>query len=123
MAEHLSESERRDLAQAHRDEIDVESAVPVAPKRLGQMISLRLDPEIAIALRDLATERGASMSDLLREGAARVLAEASQSMQVIHVQFKVSHGISQQTVDPRTPTGSRALGQYSFSDPQVTAAA
>lgn len=117
MAE-LSERERRELAQAHRDEIDVESALPIAPKRLGQMISLRLDPEIAIALRDLATERGVSMSDLLREGAARVLAEASHSMQVT-IQYTVSHGPPEQTVSSPTPTGSRASG----IDARVTAAA
>jgi hypothetical protein len=73
IVEHLSENKRRDLAQINCDEIDVESAVPVAPKRLGQMISFRLDSEIVIALRDLATERGVSVSDLLREGATMVL--------------------------------------------------
>jgi seryl-tRNA synthetase len=70
-----TEKERRALAQTHKDDFDVESAVPVAPKRLGQMVSVRLDPDVAIAMRDLAIERGTSMSDLLREGAAVVLAD------------------------------------------------
>jgi hypothetical protein len=123
MAEHLSERERRDLADAHRDELDVDSAVPVAPKRLGQMISVRLDPEVAIALRDLAVERGVSMSDLLREGAAKVLADASQSLQVTQFRFKVDVGSSPQIVDSRaTPTSSKALGYDAVSYKQVTAA-
>jgi hypothetical protein len=122
MAEHLGEKELRELADAHRDEIDVESAVPIAPRRLGQMLSLRLDPDVAIALRELAIERGVSMSDLLREAAARVLAEASQTMRVTRFQFKVEIGSSAQIVDPRTPTASQLLGYSSFSDEQVTAA-
>lgn len=124
MAERLSEKERRELAEAHKDDIDVESAAPVTPKRLGQMISLRLDPEVVIALRDLAIERGVSLSDLLREGAAKVLTEASQPMYVTRFRFTVDVGSpAQAVVDPQTPTSSTPLGYSSFSSDEVTAAA
>lgn len=123
MAERLSEKERRELAEAHKDDLDVESATPVTPKRLGQMISLRLDPEVVIALRDLAVERGVSLSDLLREGAARVLAEASQPMHMTQFRFTVDIGSPVQVVNPQTPTSSKPMGYSSFSSDQVTAAA
>jgi hypothetical protein len=122
MADRLSEQERRELAQAHRDDIEIESATPVAPRRLGQMVSLRLDPDVAIALRDLASERRMSLSDLLREAAARVLAEASTSMQVTDIRLEVSHG-SRHTVDFRIPTGSWVRDPSSSNDTQLTAIA
>ncbi len=63
----------RELAEAHRGEIDPDYAEPVTPKRLNQIVSLRLDPEHAIALRELAVKRDVSVSDLLREGVDAVL--------------------------------------------------
>jgi hypothetical protein len=68
-----SESERRELAQQHAGEVVEGSGKAVAPKRLDQMISLRLEPELAAALRELANRRGVSVSELLREGAIRLL--------------------------------------------------
>jgi hypothetical protein len=68
-----SESERRELAQQHAGEVVEDSGKAVAPKRLDQMISLRLEPELAAALRELANRRGVSVSELLREGAIRLL--------------------------------------------------
>jgi hypothetical protein len=125
MAEPMSEKERRALAEAHKDEIEVDSATPVSPKRLGQMISLRLDPDVAIALRDLAVRRGMSVSDLLREGAARVLASAEQAMQVTHFRVGVDIGSRAQTFESWvTPTGSEVLpGLSSFGSEQFSSAA
>jgi hypothetical protein len=68
-----SERERREFAQQHAGEIVEGSGKAVAPKRLDQMISLRLEPELAAALRELANRRGVSVSELLREGAIRLL--------------------------------------------------
>jgi hypothetical protein len=68
-----SEHERRELAQQHAGEVVEGSGTPVGPKRLDQMISLRLEPELAVALRELANRRGVSVSELLREGAIRLL--------------------------------------------------
>lgn len=42
-------------------------------RRLDQMISARLDPVLVAALKELATRRGVSMSDLLREAAFLLL--------------------------------------------------
>ena len=68
-----SEAERRELAQQHAGEVVEGSGKAVAPKRLDQMISLRLEPELAAALRELANRRGVSVSELLRDGAIRLL--------------------------------------------------
>jgi hypothetical protein len=43
------------------------------------MVSLRLEPELAEALRELASRRGVSVSELLREGAVRLLAQEQTS--------------------------------------------
>jgi predicted DNA-binding ribbon-helix-helix protein len=78
----LSERERRELADAHRGEVVIESAERVEPRRLGQMVSLRLEADTIEALRDIANRRGMTLSDLLREG-ARILIAADQSSHVI----------------------------------------
>ncbi len=57
-----SEQERRELAQQHAGEIVEGSARVVTPRRLGQMVSLRLEPGLAEALRKLAERRGISLS-------------------------------------------------------------
>jgi Ribbon-helix-helix protein, copG family len=68
-----SERERRELAHQHADEVVEGSGRAVAPRRLDQMISLRLEPELAATLRELADRRGVTVSDLLREGAKCLL--------------------------------------------------
>lgn len=45
-----------------------------ASRRLDQMISARLDPELVAELKRIAKERGLSFSDVLREAALRFLA-------------------------------------------------
>jgi ribbon-helix-helix CopG family protein len=68
-----SEQELRELAQQHAGEVVEGSGTAVAPRRLDQMISLRLEPELAAALRQLANRRGVTVSELLRVGALRLL--------------------------------------------------
>lgn len=68
-----SERERREQAQQHAGEVVEGSGRAVAPRRLDQMISLRLEPELAAALRALANRRGVSVSELLRESAIYLL--------------------------------------------------
>jgi predicted transcriptional regulator len=43
-------------------------------RRLDQMISARLDPRLVAALKQLAEQRGISLSDLIREAALQLLA-------------------------------------------------
>lgn len=70
-----SERDRRETAYEHRGELAEDSAEPVTPRRLDHAVSVRLDPEVLSALRDVAESRGTTVSDLLREGAQRVLEE------------------------------------------------
>lgn len=76
---HRSERERRELAQEHAGQIVPGSGRAVTPRKLGHMVSLRLEPELAEALRKLAARRDVSVSELLREGALRLLAEEEGS--------------------------------------------
>ena len=69
-----SEKELRDELDHNADNVIVEgSGQAVAPRRLGHMVSLRLEPELAAALRKLADRQGKTVSELLREGAAALL--------------------------------------------------
>jgi hypothetical protein len=68
-----SERQRRELAQQHAGEVVQGSGRPATPRRMGQMVSLRLEPDLAAALRELAASRGTSVSDLLREAATLLL--------------------------------------------------
>jgi predicted DNA-binding ribbon-helix-helix protein len=66
-----SEKELREQLDRDADNVIVEgSGRVVAPRRLGHMVSLRLEPGLASALRELADRRGTTVSELLREGAA-----------------------------------------------------
>jgi predicted DNA-binding ribbon-helix-helix protein len=90
-----SEQERRQLAQQHAGEVVEGSGRVAAPRRLGQMVSLRLEPSVAEALRELANRRGISLSELLREAAIRLF-EAEQATS--HTTFVVS--------SPQVPTST-----------------
>ena len=102
----MSEQERRELAEAHKDDFDPDYAAPITPRRLEQMVSLRLDPDVVVALRELAVQRGCSVSDLLREGAARVLAAAAEGMRVTHMKIGVDVGWTSSIIDTSPVTGS-----------------
>lgn len=49
------------------------------PRRLDQMISVRLDPTLVAALRQLARQRDVSLSDIVREAALLLLARQEAS--------------------------------------------
>lgn len=68
-----SEQERRELAQQHAGEVVASSGRVATPRRLGQMVSVRLEPGLVEALRDLANRRGISVSEALREAAIQLL--------------------------------------------------
>lgn len=87
MTEPLSEQERRELADQHRGEVVEGSAEEIEPRRVPQMVSLRLDGEILAILRDIATERGISMSDLLREGVDYVIEAWRGGRHVAHLSY------------------------------------
>ncbi len=51
---------------------------------MPQMVSVRLEAELVGALRQLATSRGVSLSDVLRRGAELVVGEATRTPQIIY---------------------------------------
>jgi hypothetical protein len=83
MSEERREREiaRREKAQAHAGEVVAGSGRRGKPRRMAQMVSVRLDGEIVSRLRTIAEERGVSVSDLLREGAQLILGNAYASAQ------------------------------------------
>ena len=68
-----SEIARRERAQAHAGEVVVGSGKRGKPRRMAQMVSVRLDGELVSRLRAIAEQRGVTVSDLLREGAELVV--------------------------------------------------
>lgn len=98
----MNEHERRELANAHRGDMLVGPATPIEPRRLDQVVSLRLEPETIAALRDIATRRGSTVSDLLREGAGMVIATEEPTMRISHLSFDVT------LMGPETQTGHGA---------------
>jgi hypothetical protein len=44
------------------------------PRRLDQMVSARLSPDMAVALKEFAAAHGMSLSQVFREAAAQFLA-------------------------------------------------
>src|SRR5829696_6375864 len=75
MSEERRESEiaRRERAQAHAGEVVSGSGKRGKPRRMGQMVSVRLDGELVSRLRSIAEQRGVTVSDLLREGSELVV--------------------------------------------------
>jgi hypothetical protein len=89
--ENMTEKDRRDLAFANRGRLSAEPGAEIEPRRLPQMVSLRLDADIVATLRDIAGERGVSVSDLLREGADQVISRWTGNRgRVAHVSWTSS---------------------------------
>ena len=65
------ELRRRALADEHRGEVVEGSGIPVEPRRLNQMVSVRLNPEVVGALRAIAASRDTTLSAVLREAAVQ----------------------------------------------------
>jgi hypothetical protein len=74
------EKRRREAAQATTAGVEP-GGREIEPRSLKQMVSVRLEAHLLKELRLLATERGISISDLLRE-AALGLIEQSRPVQV-----------------------------------------
>ncbi len=111
MAEPMSEQERRDVAYANRGEVIPGSATSIEGRRLGQVVSMRFEPESLILLREIAQRKGVTVSDLLREGAGMVIAREQEYVQITHMTWNVS-------VSPIQPT-SWDPQRYPSSNPIV----
>lgn len=74
--DHLEdEKRRREAAQASVSEVEP-GGKEIEGRSLKQMVSVRLEAQLLGELRTLATERGASISDLLREAAVDLVARS-----------------------------------------------
>jgi hypothetical protein len=112
---HMSEADRRELAyEARGDGVELDEEA-VEPRRLDQMFSLRLDPDLAAALRDAANARGVSVSELLREAAIRLL-EIEAGSPIVIGPFRVTGARSPATA-VRSATGGIRITQE--SEPEV----
>ena len=78
---HDDEITRREKAQTHAGEVISGSGVQGSPRRMPQMVSVRLDGGLVSSLRAIAEQRGLTLSDLLREGAEMVVQNAYASAQ------------------------------------------
>jgi hypothetical protein len=84
-----TERTRREAAYAARGDVVEGSAMPVEPRRLGQVVSLRLDAGTMSILREIAERRRASISDLLREGLAMLITSEQRTVTVTSVRYRV----------------------------------
>jgi hypothetical protein len=85
----LSEQERREIAQSNAGQVVSETSSAVAPREMKQMVSARFEPELIAALREIARDRGVSMSDLLRQ-AALSLVDDARRFPYLHVEITES---------------------------------
>jgi hypothetical protein len=88
-----TERARRDLAQGQRGSVVEGSGRPVEGRKVPQMVSLRVDPDVLAELRGLAEASGLSVSDLLRQAAGQLLAASKQSrfhVRIDHVETGIS---------------------------------
>lgn len=77
--ERRGEIARREEAQAHAGKVVPGSGKRGTPRRMAQMVSVRLDGALVGSLRAIAEQRGLTLSDLLREGAESVVRNADAS--------------------------------------------
>ena len=70
----MDETARRALALEHAGEVACGSGRAAEPRRLGQMLSVRAEPRLAEALRETASRRGTTVSELLRDAAVELVA-------------------------------------------------
>ncbi len=78
---HDDEIARREKAQVHAGEVISGSGGRGEPRRMAQMVSVRLDGALVGSLRAIAEQRSLTLSDLLREGAERIVQDAYASAQ------------------------------------------
>jgi predicted HicB family RNase H-like nuclease len=77
-----SEQERRNAAQAAAGSGVEPGAHEVPARRISQMMSVRMEPELIRGLRRVAASKGMSVSDLLRDAAVQ-LVEAAERQSVL----------------------------------------
>ena len=114
MNEAMSETDRRDLAFSNRNQVTDDVGEKLAPTNLSQMISLRLDGDLVTALRQHAESRGTTVSELLREAAARLLTSEQTPTNRPVVSYRVRIGREQSTSSDEYRDSGDQLGTESF---------
>jgi hypothetical protein len=74
-----TEKERREMALQQKGKVVSDSGHALGARKLDQMVSLRLDPEILQSLREIAEKSGAGLSDLIREAISDWLVARDQA--------------------------------------------
>ncbi len=86
------EATRREEAQAHAGEIVEGSGKRGKPRRMPRMVSARLEAGLVAELRAVALQRKTTVSDLLREGAERIVRDAYEDAVTVKVTRTVGTG-------------------------------
>lgn len=89
----------REEAQAHAGEVVEGAGSRGTPRRMAHMVSVRLDGSLIRELRAIARETGVTLSDLLREGAIRVL--EAQHTEETRTYIKTIEGAAEQRIHSR----------------------
>lgn len=99
-----NEQERRAQAEQNKGRVVAGSGEPLEGRKLDQMVSLRLDPEVLTALRALASKQRRSVSDLLRQAAIRLILES----QTKTMSFEILEIVTGLTTERATIQGAAA---------------
>ena len=113
-----SEKERRAEALAALGGDIVSVPVEISGKEMKQMVSVRVDMDMLSALRSVANERGVKVSDLLREGAAKLLQDSRTSTVDVRP-WPVTFGVR---IDPIIRI-SQGTWQGTYRDPSSSSGA
>ncbi len=97
-----SERERRQEAQDNAESLVVEPIGEVAPSDIKQMLSLRMDSQLIGMLRNIAQERGVTVSELLREAALDIVNRSSMPTYVSYME-----------------SGTTAISTHSHNDSRI----
>lgn len=90
----------RAQARAARGTVVAGSGTAIEPRKLDQMVSLRLDPEILAGVRELANQAGTSVSEVLRRAATELVAAADRRRVVVSItEYRGTCTVGEQSQD------------------------
>jgi uncharacterized protein (DUF4415 family) len=95
----MTEQERREEAQRNRGKVVRGAGEAMEGRRLDQMVSLRLDPDLLAELRSIAERQSMTVSDLLR-AAAMSFVESMHGQEAILSGFVIDSGWLGTILDP-----------------------
>ena len=101
-----NEIARRQAAQDHAGEVVSGSGKRGKPGRMAQMVSVRVDGELASTLRTIAAQRGVTVSDLLRGGAELIVQNTRAAAQP-RIRYTVTG--AQEALPTRADDGAYAV--------------